>query len=1218
MATPVIDKNNPWPWLDPFTEKAEAFFNGREDDSAALERCVVSGTATVLFGKSGLGKTSLLQAGLFPRLRKGGLLPVLVRLIHGGDSPPAAAQIRARLHQESTAHGLAIPGNSLLAPSLEAPEDRLWLDLHTSPVGLRDEHGGSWQPVFVLDQFEEIFTLGGQDAVRQQRDFGILGDLIENRIPNAVEGAISDDEDLLDVLLLDAQAYRVILSLREDYLPNLERWCDRIPRLGPNRYRLLPMQEAQALDAIRLTGGDLVTAEDAQRIVHFVASQQEGPSSGVASGECAEVSIEPALLSLLCSGLNLERQATGAPRLDAADLEQRGGRIMERFYDDATKGVAPTAVAFVEDELITPDGVRLFYPLKSILQNTGISKSDIDTLIERRLLRRQPFVEGERIEVVHDRLAAVARQRRKNRESVTAQQRLLDEAHREAEAKEANVRADLESKAREVESRARQRAELDATAQRRLQQKLKYVVVALILLLALAGGSVWIARQQGELARFNAEKARQSAEEATIRRLIAEGQAMASGRQSGGSINGMLQMLAAHRLAANGFPQASANALGALQAEFLRTARLVRIMDSDEAITALAVSPDESRVVTGGRSGSLRFWDAEGKPLGKPMKGHVGHIQSLAFSPDGKTIVSAGKDDISLRLWNVESGSAVGEILKGHKKPPRGVAFSPDGKMIVSASLDQTLRRWDAATGQAIGEPLAGHSDGVASVAFSPDGKLIVSGSYDNSLRLWNALTGQAMGEPLTGHEDVVGSVAFSPDGRLVVSGSADATLRLWDVATGKPIGDPLRRHRQAVHSVAFSPDGKLVVSGSGDHAVRLWDVDTRKQIGESLKGHTDEVTGVTFSRDGTQIYSSSFDMTLRRWIAFDEISGGRAFKGASASLQSVAFSPAPDGKMIASGGRDELVHRWDANTGAAIGKPLAGHAGAIYSMAFSPDGKRIASAGEDMALRQWDADSGAPIGSPLVGHGGTIYGVAFSPDGTRLLSAGEDSVLRLWDVASGAAIGPPLAGHQDIVYGVAFFPPDGRVFVSASGDRTLRRWDGITGAAIGQPLEGHGKTVNSVAVSRVVQNTQRIVSGSDDMTLRLWDAASGASIGKPLSGHTHFVNSVAFSPDGRHIVSGSKDRTVRLWDASTGAPVGAPLEGHTDSIFSVVFSPDGKHVASAAADTTVRRWPVLESWADALCAKLSRNLTKADWQRLVSPEIAYIKQCPNLPDATE
>lgn len=1211
MATPVIDKNNPWPWLDPFTEKAEAFFNGREDDSAALERCVVSGTATVLFGKSGLGKTSLLQAGLFPRLRKARLLPVLVRLVHGGDSPPAAAQIRARLHQETTAHSLAIPGDSQLAQTLEAPEDRLWLDLHTSPVGLHDERGGNWQPVFVLDQFEEIFTLGGQDAARQQRDFGVLGDLIENRIPSALERAIEVDEDLLDVLQLDAQAYRVILSLREDYLPNLERWCDRIPRLGPNRYRLLPMQEDQALDAIRLTGGELVAPEDAQRIVRFVANQQEGPAVGMASGENAEVSIEPALLSLLCSGLNLERQAAGASRLDATDLEQRGGRIMERFYDDATAGVAPAAVAFVEDELITPDGVRLFYPLKSILQNPGISKADIDTLIERRLLRRQPFGKDERIEVVHDRLATVARLRRKSRESVTAQQRLLDEAHREAEAKEANVRADLESKAREVESKARQRAESDATAQRCLQQKLKRLLKLLIVLLLLAGGAAGTAYYQSKLARH-------SAEEATIRRLIAEGQAMASGRQSGGSINGMLQMLAAHRLAAGGFPQASSNALGALQAEFLRKTSLLRIMDSKEAITALAVSPDESRIVTGGRSGSLSVWDAGGKPLGKPLNGHKGHILSIAFSPDGKAVVSASKDDIGLRLWNVETGTPIGDVLKGHIAPPRSVAFSPDGKMIVSGSMDRTLLRWDVATGQPIGKPLAGHEAGVASVAFSPDGKLIVSGSYDKFLRLWNASTGLAIGEPLGGHRDGVSSVAFSPDSRLVVSGSADTTLRLWDVATGKAIGELLSRRRQAVHSVAFSPDGKFVVSGGGDYSVRLWDVETRKQIGDSLKGHTDEVTSVVFSHDGKRVYSGSFDMTLRLWDASDDDSEARVFKAAGQSLQlkSVAFSP--DGKTIAAGGEDKVVFRWDATTGSVIGEPLTGHEEGIYSVAFSPDGKTIASAGQDKTLRLWDAVAGAPIGRPRVVNDGTIYSLAFSPDGKRLLSAGEDKFLRLWDMTTGAAIGQPLAGHQDIVYGVAFYPTDGKRVVSASDDMTLRRWDSATGTPVGQPLEGHRKTVNSVAVSRVGPNGQRIVSGSDDMTLRLWDAATGAPIGKPLSGHTHFVNSVVFSPDGRHIVSGSKDRTVRLWDATTGAPVGAPLEGHTDTIFSVVFSPDGKYVASAGADATVRRWPVLESWADALCAKLSRNMSKADWQRLVSPEIAYIKQCPNLPDATE
>ena len=1207
MASPVIDRNNPWPWLDPFTEKSEAFFNGRDDDSAALQRCVLSGMATVLFGKSGLGKTSLLQAGLFPRLRESGLLPVLIRLEHGSASPTAAAQIRACLHKECTAYGFTLPGNPLFASQLEKPEDRLWLDLHTNPIGLCDANGQSWQVVFVLDQFEEIFTLGGQDSERQSLDFGALGDLVENRIPCALENAIGADEDLLDELRLDVQPYRVVLSLREDYLPNLERWSDRIPRLGPNRYRLLPMQEAQALDAIRLTGGDLVAPQDAERIIRFVSSQQEGPALGMASGESAEVSIEPALLSLLCSGLNLERQKAGAERLDASNLEQSGGRIMESFYDAATLDVAPAAIAFVEDELITPDGVRLFYPLKSILQNPGISKADIDTLIGRRLLRRQPFAEGDRLEIVHDRLAAVARQRRQNRESAAVQQRQLDAARQEATAKEANVRADLESQAREAETRARLRAEKDAAAQRRLQRILKYVVVALVVLLCLAGGFAWFAREQSDLAHAAEEKAKSLAEESSIRRLVAEGQAMTTGAQSGGSVLGMLQLLAAHRLADQGYPQASPGALGALRAEFVRSARLLRLSESDEAITTLDLSPDGQRIVTGSRNGSLQLWDAAtGVAIGKPLTGHKLYVNSVAFSLDGKLIVSASRDH-TLRLWDAGTGNPVGQPLQSDSAVC-SVAFSPIGQRLVSGGLDGDLRLWDAATGQSLGEPLKGHIQRVCAVAFSPDGQRIVSGGDDTTLRLWNANTGQAVGEVLNGHTEGVYSVAFSPNGLRIVSGSNDATLRLWDARTGKPIGDPLKRHRQAILGAAFSADGRYIVSGSGDHTVHLWDAETQKPAGDSLRGHTDEVTGVLFTLDGERLISGSYDKTLRLWATAADDPTSVALKGSEQGLKSIAFSP--DGTQLVWAGEDQAAHIWNLTIGKAVGQPIIGHQATIYSVAISPDGKRIATGSGDMTVRLWDAASGLPLGAPLSGHLGTVYSVAFSRDGTRLVSASEDGTLRLWNGVTGAAMGNPLVGHTGTVYSVAF-SPDGKRLISGGEDKLLRLWDVTSGKQIGEPFNGHVKGVNSVAFS---PDGRHIVSASDDMSLRLWDAASRALIVKPLTGHTHYVNSVAFSPDGRHLVSGSKDQTLRLWDTQTGTPVGAPLEGHGDAIFGVAFSPDGRQVVSASGDSTMRRWPVLESWAERLCAKLGRNMSDKEWQHLVSPEIPYVQQCPGLP----
>ncbi len=459
-----------------------------------------------------------------------------------------------------------------------------------------------------------------------------------------------------------------------------------------------------------------------------------------------------------------------------------------------------------------------------------------------------------------------------------------------------------------------------------------------------------------------------------------------------------------------------------------------------------------------------------------------GDIYAVAFSPDGKRIVS-GSGDKTIQLWNAQTGKPIGQPLRGHEEGVFAVAFSPNGTRIVTGSGDKTIRLWDAQTGKPIGQPLRGHENAVRSVAFSPDGKRIVSGSEDKTIRLWDAQTGQVIKQPLRGHEASVWSVMFSPNGRHIVSGSGDKTVRLWDAQTGKPIGKPLRGHEEDVSAVAFSPDGRRIVSGSGDKTLRLWDAQTGEPIGQPLQGNGAPVNSVAFSPDSTHIVSGSSDKTIRLWVA---------------------------------------------QMGLAIRQPLRGHGASVSSVAFSPDGRRIVSGSWDKTLRLWNVQTGEPIGQPLQGHEASVSSVAFSPNGTRIVSGSGDKTLRLWNAQTGEPIGQPLQGHGASVSAVAF-SPDGKRIVSGSDDRTVQLWDAQTAQLIGQSLD-QGAPVSSVAFS---PDGKRIVSGSDDWIVRLWDVQTGQPIGQPLQGHRDSVNAVAFSPDGKRIVSSSGDKTVRLWNAS-------------------------------------------------------------------------------------
>jgi len=632
------------------------------------------------------------------------------------------------------------------------------------------------------------------------------------------------------------------------------------------------------------------------------------------------------------------------------------------------------------------------------------------------------------------------------------------------------------------------------------------------------------------------------------------------------------------------------------------------------SVASVAFSPDGTTLASGSSDHTVRLWDVHTRrPTGERLAGHTGNVESVAFSPDGTTLASAGLDK-TIRLWDVKTGQPIGEPLGGHTDYVESVAFSPDGTL-ASGSIDETIRLWDVQTRRQLGEPLTGHTKGVLSVAFSPDGTTVASGSADDTVRLWDVQTLRPIGDPLAGHTGGVWSVVFSPDGTTLASGGRDQRVRLWDVKTRRPIGEPLAGHPGVVLSVAFSPDGTTLASSSGgaDDTVRLWDVKTRRPIGEPLAGHPGVVPSVAFSPDGTTVASGSVDDTVRLWDVQTRRQLGEPLTGHTKGVSSVGFSP--DGTILASGGGigDDTVRLWDVQTRRQLGEPLTGHTNGVSSVGFSPDGTILASGGGigDNTVRLWDVQTLRPIGDPLAGHTGGVWSVAFSPDGTTLASGGGigDHTVRLWDVQTLRPIGDPLAGHTGGICSVAF-SPDGTTLASGNGGHTVQLWDVRTRRPIGELLTAHTSVVESVAFSPV---STILASGSWDATVRLWDVETRRPIGEPLA-HPGAVYSVAFSPDGTTLASGSEDGTIRLWDVETRRPIGEPLPGHTEGVQSVAFSPDGTTLASGSQDGTIRLWAVsTAAWIGLACELPCSNLPFELWAR-VFPEREYECTCPALP----
>jgi WD40 repeat protein len=1141
--------HSPFRSLQIFGPEDSWLFFGRDDDTKEVLTRLGRAPTLAVIGNSGSGKSSLIQAGLIPALRRG-------RFQHGGKSVDRW-RIAVFRPSASPFDYLAETLARQLAPELSATERANFIDyckeklpaggeaLRTAIAALISPTSQAAEDIDVLlvaDQFEELFTLVPDPAIRSRYIDSLLTAI-------GLDGAVR---------------VRLMLAVRADFYANCLDHAKLGACLDANLYNVPLMSHRQLREAIE------------NRLALATARAEVGLIDAL----LADVGAEPGNLALLEHALaQLWEKSGGAGQTLTNGAYAEIGRLrgaLGRHADAVYRGLGGEAERHLAQQIFlelvqlgegAPD-TRRRVPKEDLLHLGAREQVDklIATLASQRLVATSgqgPEAPAENfVEVSHEALIrewpALREWLTDNREDLRLGRSLLQAAEewrdlnrdgsalmqgiRLAQGRKwlAEHRVDAPPLLREFlvascaaeEQSARKRAEEERRKRRRA-----YV---------LAASASVVAIVVGLLAVF-ANTERRNAQLALAQSDVQEGTRLFDA--------GRPDQAAAYFARALRSTPASVAATSWISDLLLNRDWWLpgALLQHQKRVRAAAFSPDGRLVVTASWDNTARVWEAgTGKPVAAPLR-HKGPVNYAAFSPDGRLVVTASLDNTA-RVWEVDTGKPVGRPLQ-HQEQVLSAAFSPNGRRVVTASWDNTARVWEVDTGKPVGTPLQ-HQKQVLSAAFSPDGRRVVTASLDNTARVWEADTGKPVGAPLQ-HQDLVQSAAFSPDGRRVVTASFDSTARVWEADTGMPLGAPLQ-HQGAVSSAAFSPDGRRVVTASFDSTARVWEADTGMPLGVPLQ-HQGAVSSAAFSRDGLRVVTASSDKTARVWEADTGKRVGAPLQHRQIVL-SATFSP--DGRRLVTASWDKNAQVWEADTGKPVGTPLQ-YRNWTFA-AFSPDGRRVVTASSDKTAQVREADTGKPVGAPLQ-HQGKVNSAAFSPDGRRVVTGSQDNTARVWEADTGKPVGA-LLQHQGKVNSAAF-SPDGRRVVTGSQDNTARVWEADTGKPVGAPLRHQGGVV-SVAFS---PDGRRVVTASNDNSARVWEADTGKPVGAPLQQQA-LVYSAAFSPDGRRVVTASRDNTARVWEADTGKPVGTPLQ-HQGQVYSAAFSPDGRRVVTASQDNTARVW---------------------------------------------
>src|SRR6266568_2782760 len=949
-----VSDRSPFPGLEAFTEQDSAVFFGRDAEIAELlERLnpVVAARANrmvTVVGPSGVGKSSLVEAGIVPRLRqrRGGW--IVVPPVVPGDRP---------VH--SLARCLAAADTRHSAGGVRA---QLTTDMAFLPRfldGLRIARGRPAGSVLLtVDQAEELITLSGQ--VERDAYLSLLAGALERDLRLWII-LIMRSEFLTGFLGTEqARLFRdpfVVGTLgRGALLEVIEQPAQRAGLVfDPPVLPQLMVGEAGAGDALPLLAyalQELYLAAGPARVVTAGEYQRLGGVTGVVTRQADRVTAE----------------------LRAVD---GGDRVLETLLKFVTIGDSE--------------------PTRRRVRRSALSAAErrvVEAFISARLLTSSGEGDNAVLDVAHE---ALFRAWAPLRQAI------------QACADQLRWRADLERWATDWDRSGRQDAYLLRDGRLRAAQQWAAAAAGQLAGLPLVAQFVASSNQadHSTMQRLSENIARQalnSVDRDPDYSLLLALTALEECAPTELALRALTAALVASqvRIVLRGHDDDVQGVAWSPDGGRLATAsadRTARIWDAGNGneltalrghhdyVTGLAWSPDGGRLATASADRTARIWDAEGGSELMVLQGHDGGVRSVAWSPDGGRLATASADGTA-RIWDAEGGCEL-VVLRGHAAEVRSVAWSPDGKRLAAASSDGIVRICEGGSGKEL-LVLRGHGAEVRSVAWSPDGKRLATGSGDHSARIWDADSGREL-IALHGHDKRVWGVAWSPDGKRLATGSGDRTARIWDIESGSQLLVVLRGHNGKVRGVAWSPDGGRLATASNDRTARIWDADHGGGH-VVLGGHDSWVDGIAWSPDGTRLASASDDRTARIWDAGhgQEIV---TLHGHCDYVRAVAWSP--DGTQLATASDDRTVRIWDAGHGGELAT-LHGHAGEVWAVAWSPDGKSLASASADRTIRIWDTHSGAQI---VVGaHIAPVEGVSWSPDGTRVASSSYDGTSRIWN----------------------------------------------------------------------------------------------------------------------------------------------------------------------------------------------------------------------------